>query len=170
MAAPNGAFASNASNNLWGRFRTARAQHNHSANYYAVYPGNTPENHSSPEACMINSKQHGVQNSGPWDPWLPLVENSRLFVQRTHSALCAPYGGPSWRRADIRTVKFDLGDGHRRIYGQSRLVWRHQILTRHQKAIAMQANARQCLSSLRPFSSHRWRQLVEQSGWTQVTW
>ena len=59
---------------------------------------------------MINSKQHGVQNSepwdpwqasdekknpwrtsrgcrvqnsGPWDPWLPVVENSRLFEQRT---------------------------------------------------------------------------------------
>ena len=41
---------------------------------------------------MINSKQHGVlvyqqgggrvQNSGPWDPWLPVVENSRLFAQR----------------------------------------------------------------------------------------
>ena len=32
---------------------------------------------------MINSKQHAVQNSGPWDPWLPVVENSRLFAQRT---------------------------------------------------------------------------------------
>ena len=25
----------------------------------------------------------GVQNSGPWDPWLPVVENSLLFAQRT---------------------------------------------------------------------------------------
>ena len=24
----------------------------------------------------------GVHNSGPWDPWLPAVENSRLFTQR----------------------------------------------------------------------------------------
>ena len=24
-----------------------------------------------------------MQNSGPWDPWLPVVENSRLFAQRT---------------------------------------------------------------------------------------
>ena len=32
---------------------------------------------------MINSKQRGVQNSGRWDPWLPVVESSRLFVQRT---------------------------------------------------------------------------------------
>ena len=39
---------------------------------------------------MINSKQHGVQNSGPWDPWLHVVENSRLFAQRGHSARCAP--------------------------------------------------------------------------------
>ena len=39
---------------------------------------------------MINSKQHGVQNSGPWDPWLPVVENSRLYAQRGYSARCAP--------------------------------------------------------------------------------
>ena len=41
----------------------------HSANYYVVYPRNTPENHPPTEGCMINSKQHGVHNSGPWDPW-----------------------------------------------------------------------------------------------------
>ena len=29
----------------------------HSANYYVVYPGNTPKNHPPTEACMINSKQ-----------------------------------------------------------------------------------------------------------------
>ena len=99
---------------LWGGFRTARAQSAHSANYYVVYPGNTPENHPPAEGCMIHSKQHRgcriqdpgtrnkhqtkkknslvyqqgggrVQNSGPWDPWLPVVENSRLFAQRAHS-------------------------------------------------------------------------------------
>ena len=43
---------------LGGRFRTARAQRGHSANYYAVYPGNTPENHPPTEICMLNSKQH----------------------------------------------------------------------------------------------------------------
>ena len=32
-----------------------------------------------------------MQNSGPWDPWLLVVENSRLFVQRAHGARCAPY-------------------------------------------------------------------------------
>ena len=31
-----------------------------------------------------------VQNSGPWDLWLPVVENSRLFAQRGHSSRCAP--------------------------------------------------------------------------------
>ena len=31
----------------------------------------------------------GVQNLGPGDPWLPVVENSRLFAQRAHSARCA---------------------------------------------------------------------------------
>ena len=30
----------------------------HSANYYGVYPGNTPENHPPTEACMIHSKPH----------------------------------------------------------------------------------------------------------------
>ena len=24
-----------------------------------------------------------MQSSGPWDPWLPVVENSRLFAQHT---------------------------------------------------------------------------------------
>ena len=33
----------------------------HSANYYVVYPGDTPENHPPTKGCMINSKQHGVQ-------------------------------------------------------------------------------------------------------------
>ena len=41
-----------------GAFSKQRA---HSANYYVVYPGNTPENHPPTEVCMINSKQHGVQ-------------------------------------------------------------------------------------------------------------
>ena len=34
------------------------AQRGHSANYYVVYPGNTPEHHPPTEACTINSKQH----------------------------------------------------------------------------------------------------------------
>ena len=73
---------------MWGVF----AQRGHSANYHVVYPGNTPENHPPTEGRMISSKQHrGTQNSGPWDPWLPVVENSRLFAQRVHSARCAPY-------------------------------------------------------------------------------
>ena len=74
-------------------------------------PGTPLENHPPTEACMIHSKQHWgcriqdpgtrgkhqiktknpwctgrgcrVQNSGPWDPWLPVVKNSRLFAQRT---------------------------------------------------------------------------------------
>ena len=43
------------------------AQRRHSTNYYAAYPRNTPENHPPTEGCMINSKQHGVHNSRPWD-------------------------------------------------------------------------------------------------------
>ena len=41
---------------LGGRFRTARAQRGHSANYYGDYPGNNPENHPPAESCTINSK------------------------------------------------------------------------------------------------------------------
>ena len=39
----------------WGRFRTARAQCTHSANYYGDYPGNSPENHPPAESCTTNS-------------------------------------------------------------------------------------------------------------------
>ena len=45
------------------------AQRKPQRQYYVVYPGNTPQNHPPAEGCMINSKQHQVQNSGPWDPW-----------------------------------------------------------------------------------------------------
>ena len=65
------------------------AQRGHSANCYVVYPGNAPKNHPPIEACMTNSKQHGVQILGPWDPWLPVLENSRLFAQRAYSSRCA---------------------------------------------------------------------------------
>ena len=39
----------------WGRFRTARAQRAHNANYYGDYPGNNPENNPPAESCTINS-------------------------------------------------------------------------------------------------------------------
>ena len=74
---------------------------------------NTPENHPPTEACTINSKQ---QNSGPWDPWLPVMENSRLFARRTvrplggrgqlFGALASP-GRPTHPPTKIR--KFFLG-------------------------------------------------------------
>ena len=32
------------------------------------------------EGCMINSKQDGVQNSGPWDPWQASDEKKRYLV------------------------------------------------------------------------------------------
>ena len=37
-----------------------------------------------------------MQNSGLWDPWLPVVESSRLFAQRVHSAGAA-HGAPPWK-------------------------------------------------------------------------
>ena len=60
-----------------GRFRTARAQRGHSANYYGVYPGNTPCK-PPPYRGMHDpfKTASGVQTSGPRDPWLPVVENS----------------------------------------------------------------------------------------------
>ena len=33
-----------------------------------------------------------MQNSGPWDPWLPVVKNSRLFAQRTVRPPSIAYG------------------------------------------------------------------------------
>ena len=87
------------------------AQRAHSANYYVVYPGNTVHDPFKtawdaefrtlgPMASIRPKKKHpwcisrgcGVQNSGPWDPWLPVVENSQLFAQRGHSARSAPRG------------------------------------------------------------------------------
>ena len=56
------------------------AQHAHSANYYVVYPGKTPANHPPTEACMINLKQHGVQNSGPWDLSQPSDSKKKSLV------------------------------------------------------------------------------------------
>ena len=70
------------------------AQHSHSANCYVVYPRNTPDNHPPIEACMINSKQHGMRNSGPWDPWLPVVENSQFFAQRMVRPVCIQCPSP----------------------------------------------------------------------------
>ena len=65
-----------------GRFRTACAQRGHGANYYVVHHGSTPENHPPTEACMINSKGHGVQNSGPWDPWQASDEKKKFLVHQ----------------------------------------------------------------------------------------
>ena len=59
-------------------------QRRHSASHYGVYPGNTPctppPYRSVRDPFKIAS---GVQSAGPWAPWLPAVENSRLFAQRT---------------------------------------------------------------------------------------
>ena len=98
-------------------WKTAAFSHSAStANYYNRYPGNTPENHSPTKGCMMNSKQHWgaefrtlgpvasirlkqnpwctsmgcrVQNSGTWDPWLPVVETADF----SHSA-CTAHGAP----------------------------------------------------------------------------
>ena len=48
--------------------------------------------HQTKKEIPCTSRGCRVQNSGPWDPWLPVVENSRLFAQHAHSARCAPLG------------------------------------------------------------------------------
>ena len=38
------------------------------------------------QACKVLSPQNsigGAEFTPPWDPWLPVVKNSRLFAQRT---------------------------------------------------------------------------------------
>ena len=70
-----------------GRFRTARAQHQFLRCLSRGHP-------CKPLTCRsvhdLFKTASGVQNSGPWVLWLPVVENSRLCTQRTHRARCAP--------------------------------------------------------------------------------
>ena len=72
---------------VWGRFRTARAQRQLLRCSSREHPCKPPPYRSVHDPSKIAS---GVLSSGPWDPWLPVVKNSRLFAQRTHSARCAP--------------------------------------------------------------------------------
>ena len=61
----------------------------HSANHHSVHPRHTPANHPYRGVHDPLKTASGVRNSGPWDPWLPVVENSRLFAQRTVRPLLA---------------------------------------------------------------------------------
>ena len=73
-------------------------QRAHSANHYFVDPGNTPANHPYRSVRDPFKTASGVQNAGPWDPWLPGVENSRL----SHSACTAQRGPLSSRVSNLR--------------------------------------------------------------------
>ena len=73
--------------NQRGRFRTARAQRQLLRCSSREHPCKPPPNRSGHDPFKPAS---GVQSSGPGDPWLPGVENSRLYAQRGHSARCAP--------------------------------------------------------------------------------
>ena len=56
----------------------------HSANCYGVHPGNTPcKPPTHRRMCDPFKTASGVQSSGPWDPWLPAVEDRRLFARHT---------------------------------------------------------------------------------------
>ena len=56
-------------------------------------PGTRGKQQTKKQSLVYQQGVGGVQNSGPWDPWLPLVENSRLFAQCGHSARTA-HGAP----------------------------------------------------------------------------
>ena len=64
----------------------------HSANYYIVYPGNTPENHPPAEGCMIHSKQDWgcrIQDPGTRGyRWWKAADVSHS----ARSTRCAPLG------------------------------------------------------------------------------
>ena len=46
-------------------------------------PGTRGKHQTKTKNPWCTSRGCRVQNSGPWDPWLPVVKNSRLFAQRT---------------------------------------------------------------------------------------
>jgi hypothetical protein len=80
-----------------GRFRTARAQRGHSAHHHGVHHGNTPC--TPPPYRSVHDPvktASGVRNAGPWDPWLPAVENTRTVCPQrvTSSATWARDGIP----------------------------------------------------------------------------
>ena len=79
---------------FWGRFRTARAQRQ-------LLRWLSQEHPCKP--TPLQTRASGVQNSGPCDPWLPVVENSRLFAQRARSAGTA-HGAPPLDRVKIGAV------------------------------------------------------------------
>ena len=69
-----------------GRFRTARAQRQLLRCSSREHPCKPPPSRSVHDPFKTAS---GVHNAGLWDPWLPAVEDSRLFAQRGRSARCA---------------------------------------------------------------------------------
>ena len=100
---------------IWGRFRTARARRQSLPPVITLFiPGTPPANHPPYRSVHGPFKTaSGVQNSGPWDPWLSAVENSRLFAQRGHSARTA-HGAPPlgpWMSQTRRTSLASLGCG-----------------------------------------------------------
>ena len=84
-----------------GRFRTAQAQRQLSREHPCK---------PAPYRRMHNpfNTASRVQNSGPWDRWLPAVENSRLFTQCT--ALPLPVVHTCFDPQD-QTVHMDWGVG-----------------------------------------------------------
>ena len=66
-------------------FLVSKGAFSHSANYYVVHPGNTPENHPPTEACTINSKQHRgrrIQDPGAHGKHPTETKNIPVYQQR----------------------------------------------------------------------------------------
>ena len=53
-------------------------------------PGTRGKHQTKTKNPWCTSRGCRVQNSGPQEPWLPVVKNSRLLAQRAHRAQCAP--------------------------------------------------------------------------------
>ena len=48
-------------------------------------PGTRGKHQTKKTNPWCTSRGCRVQSSGPWDTWLPVVENNKLFARRTHS-------------------------------------------------------------------------------------
>ena len=89
----------------------------------------------------------GVRNSGPWDPWLPVVENSRLSAQRRHSARCAPHTTvrPAPPPPPPPKERWAIARGHRRQAVQSaERKWARQWPIRPEVPLCHKSETRRC--------------------------
>ena len=56
-------------------------------------PGTCGKHQTKNNNPWCTSRGCRVQNPGPWEPWLRVVETSRLSAERAHSTRCTPHWG-----------------------------------------------------------------------------